>query len=56
MNSQLGFFCCAIGGVLALMTAALAQNDVPAEMQRVELRVEGVAREALVYAPASAKT
>lgn len=41
--------------LLAALIAASAAEPLPAGFQRWELKVDGVAREALVYAPASAK-
>lgn len=55
MNSCLRFFSLALLGLVANPPALLAQNTLPAGLERVELDVDGVARMALVYAPPTAK-
>jgi len=54
MNSS--FRLLALLGLVALTPGVRAQNKLPEGYERVELTVDGVAREALVHAPASAKT
>jgi polyhydroxybutyrate depolymerase len=54
MNSYLRLL--TLLGLVALTSRLQGQNALPAGYERVELMVDGVARVALVYAPASAKT
>jgi polyhydroxybutyrate depolymerase len=56
MNSCLRLVCSALLGLAALTPAVPAQDALPAGFERVELEVDGVARKALVFAPASAKS
>ncbi|MES2598745.1 MAG: esterase [Verrucomicrobiota bacterium] len=56
MNSSLRFLLMTFLGLVSLRANVQAQNDPPAGTERVQLSVEGVAREALVAAPAPAKT
>src|SRR5262245_103576 len=55
MNSRLRLLSSALLGLVALTPAVQAQNALPAGFERVELAVDGIARTALVFAPASAK-
>ena len=56
MNICLRLLSCALFAFLTFSPPIEAQNAPPADLVRVELKVEGIAREALVYAPPSAKT
>ena len=56
MNWRLRRLASSLSGLVALTLAIQAQNAPPAGFERIELTVDGVARTALVYAPASAKT
>jgi polyhydroxybutyrate depolymerase len=56
MNSSFRLLFSALLGLVALIRVVQAQTALPAGFERVELPVDGHARVALVYAPASAKS
>ena len=56
MNSYLPLLTLGLLGLVAFTPGVPAQDALPTGVERVELAVDGVARVALVYAPASAKT
>lgn len=56
MNFYLLRISCALLGLVALTPSIQAQTVLPAGVERIELTVDGVTREAFVYAPPSAKT